>query len=110
MRTRKLITDAGKFAGGSIEAIGKPVLKGNMDDHYGSWMHDASSRNDVVPDKHWVTFHNNSSYIFEYKSKEHFNNDSARPIKLPVDFQVGGLRITNSEIPLIVAQFPKSFK
>ncbi|XP_011061242.1 PREDICTED: uncharacterized protein LOC105150086 isoform X2 [Acromyrmex echinatior] len=74
---------------GFIEAIGKPVLKGNMDDHYGSWMHDAS--NDIMPDRLWVTRHNDTSYIYEYKSKEDFKNNTAlNEIKLPHPFQGNG--------------------
>lgn len=65
------------------------MLKGNMDDHYGSWMHDASSSNDIMPDRLWVTRHNETSYIYEYKSKEYFkNNTAANQIKLPHSFQV----------------------
>lgn len=68
------------------------MLKGNMDDHYGSWMHDASASNDIILDRLWVTRHNETSYIYEYKSKEYFkNNTAAKPIKLPFPFQVGGL-------------------
>ncbi|KAL0109814.1 hypothetical protein PUN28_013465 [Cardiocondyla obscurior] len=75
-----------RLAEGFIEAIGKPVLKGN--DHYGSWMHDASSGNDIIPDKLWVTRHNETSYIYEYKSKEYFkNNTVTKDLKLPYPFQ-----------------------
>ncbi|XP_018050789.1 PREDICTED: uncharacterized protein LOC108688834 [Atta colombica] len=73
---------------GFIEAIGKPVLKGNMDDHYGSWMHDAS--NDIMPDRFWVTRHNDTFYIYEYKSKEDFKNNTALKKKLPYAFQGNG--------------------
>lgn len=86
---RKFITDIGEFSEGMIEAVGKPVLKGSMDDYYGSWMHDASFRHDGTPDKLWVTRKNDTSYIFEYISKDYFKNDTARPIKLPYPFQVG---------------------
>lgn len=79
------------------------MLKGNMDDHYGSWMHDASSNNDIIPDKLWVTRHNETSYIYEYKSKEYFKNNSvANQIKLPQPFQVGNLRITDIYIIRII--------
>lgn len=81
-----------------IEAVGKPVLKGSMDDYYGSWMHDAFSRypHDVMSDKLFVTRNNthDMSYIYEFKSKEHFKkNDTGFPIKLPHPFQVGSLKI-----------------
>jgi len=83
-----------------------------MDDHYGSWMHDASSSNDIMPDRLWVTRHNETSYIYEYKSKEYFkNNTVSSQIKLPHPFQVGSLRTTDNEIPLIIiTPFPKNFK
>jgi len=83
-----------------------------MDDHYGSWMHDASSNNDIMPDRLWVTRHNETSYIYEYKSKEYFkNNTASNPIKLPHPFQVGSLRTTDNEILLIIiTPFPKNFK
>ncbi|XP_012525384.1 uncharacterized protein LOC105830548 isoform X2 [Monomorium pharaonis] len=80
-----------RLAEGFIEAIGKPVLKGNMDDPYGSWMHDASSSNDIMSDKLWVTRHNETSNIYEYKSKEHFkNNSGAHRIELLHPFQGNG--------------------
>lgn len=59
-----------------------------MDDHYGSWMHDASSRSDGVSDKLWVTRKNDTSFIYEYKSKDHFKNASSYQIALPYPFQV----------------------
>lgn len=74
---------------GVIEAVGKPVLKGTIDDHYGSWMHDPSPRFDGVSDKHWITRKNETSYILEYKSKEHFKNKTPQKIELPYPFQVG---------------------
>ncbi|XP_077274980.1 uncharacterized protein LOC143904292 isoform X2 [Temnothorax americanus] len=70
-----------RLAEGFIEAIGKPVLKG--DDHYGSWMYDTSSSNDIMPDHRlWVTRHNETSFIYEYKTKEHFNNNTSTDPKL----------------------------
>lgn len=87
-----------KFAEGMIEAVGKPVLKGSMDDYYGSWMHDMSSRHDITSDKLWVTRKNDTSYIFEYKTKEHFKNRTARPIKLQYAFQVEKIRIKQQGI------------
>ncbi|XP_011639692.2 LOW QUALITY PROTEIN: gliomedin [Pogonomyrmex barbatus] len=76
-----------RLAEGLIEAVGKPVLKGSMDDYYGSWMHDAA-RQDAMPDRLWVTRHNDTSYIYEYKSKEFFKKDTGRvTIKLPIPFQ-----------------------
>lgn len=86
-----VITDVGEFSESVIEAVGKPVLKGSMDDYYGSWMHDASFRHDGTPDKLWVTRKNDTSNIFEYRSKEYFKNDTGHPMKLPYPFQVGGL-------------------
>lgn len=58
-----------------------------MDDHYGSWMHDTS-KSDIYPEKLWVTRKNETSLIFEYKSKDHFKNASSHPIALPYPFQV----------------------
>lgn len=84
-----------RSADGVIEAIGKPVLKGSMDDHYGSWMHDASSRFDSISEKLWVTRKNETSYIFEYKSKDHFKNSSSQPILLPYPFQGNGHVVYN---------------
>lgn len=83
------IIDIDKFAEGLIEAVGKPVLKGSMDDYYGSWMHDVTS------DKLFVTRNNtrDMSFIYEYKSKEHFKNETGRQIRLPYPFQVGSLKI-----------------
>ena len=79
-----------------------------MDDHYGSWMHDAS--NDIMPDRLWVTRHNDTSYIYEYKSKEDFKNNTAlNEIKLPHPFQVGDLRITDNEILLIIVHGKNNF-
>lgn len=57
-----------------------------MDDHYGSWMHDTKS--DGYPEKLWVTRKNETSFIFEYESKDHFKHGSSYPIKLPYPFQV----------------------
>ena len=82
-----------------------------MDDHYGSWMHDAF--NDIMPDRFWVTRHNDTFYIYEYKSKEDFKNNTALKKKLPYAFQVGNLRITNKEMPLIIHgrnDFAEKFK
>ncbi|XP_015431074.1 PREDICTED: uncharacterized protein LOC107187475 [Dufourea novaeangliae] len=84
-----------RLADGVIEASGKPVLKGTMDDHYGSWMHDASSRSDGFSDKLWVTRKNDTSFIFEYKSKDHFKNGSSHPIALPYPFQGNGHIVYN---------------
>ncbi|XP_076630956.1 uncharacterized protein LOC143346601 [Colletes latitarsis] len=84
-----------RLADGVIEALGKPVLKGTMDDHYGSWMHDASSRSDNYPDKLWVTRKNDTSFIYEYKSKDHFKNASSYPIALPYAFQGNGHIVYN---------------
>ncbi|XP_054013696.1 uncharacterized protein LOC128895270 [Hylaeus anthracinus] len=84
-----------RLADGVIEALGKPVLKGTMDDHYGSWMHDASSRSDGFSDKLWVTRTNDTSSIFEYKSKDHFKNSSSRSIALPYSFQGNGHIVYN---------------
>ncbi|XP_076175562.1 uncharacterized protein LOC143150891 isoform X2 [Ptiloglossa arizonensis] len=84
-----------RLAGGVIEALGKPVLKGTMDDHYGSWMHDASSRSDGFSDKLWVTRKNDTSFIFEYKSKDHFKNASSYSIALPYPFQGNGHVVYN---------------
>lgn len=87
------------LAEGMIEAVGKPVLKGSMDDYYGSWMHDAYSRypHDVMSDKLFVTRNNtrDMSYIYEFKSKEHFKNDTGLPIKLPCPFQGNGHVVYN---------------
>ena len=84
-----------RLADGVIEALGKPVLKGTMDDHYGSWMHDASSRSDGYPDKLWVTRKNDTSCIYEYKSKDHFKNASSYSIKLSYPFQGNGHIVYN---------------
>lgn len=48
-----------------------------------------------MSDRLFVTRNNthDMSYIYEYKSKEHFKNETGRPIKLPRPFQVGGLKI-----------------
>lgn len=92
------MTDVGKFPESMIEAVGKPVLKGSMDDHYGSWMHDAYFRHDGTPDKFWVTRKNDTFYILEYTSKNNFKNDTARHIKLPHPFQVGALTEQFSEL------------
>ncbi|EFN84578.1 Gliomedin [Harpegnathos saltator] len=83
------------FADGMIEAVGKPVLKGSMDDYYGSWMHDAAFRHDSTPDRLWVTRKNDTSYIFEYRSKDYFKNDTGRRIKLPHPFQGNGHIVYN---------------
>ncbi|XP_014482592.1 PREDICTED: uncharacterized protein LOC106748509 isoform X2 [Dinoponera quadriceps] len=80
---------------GMIEAVGKPVLKGSMDDYYGSWMHDAYFRHDGTSDRLWVTRKNDTSNIFEYRSKEFFKNDTARSIKLPYPFQGNGHIVYN---------------
>ncbi|XP_072742772.1 uncharacterized protein [Anoplolepis gracilipes] len=86
------------LAEGIIEAVGKPVLKGSMDDYYGSWMHDTFSRDhDIMSDKLFVTRNNtrDMSYIYEYKSKEHFKNETGFPIKLPYPFQGNGHVVYN---------------
>ncbi|XP_076234512.1 uncharacterized protein LOC143179263 isoform X2 [Calliopsis andreniformis] len=84
-----------RLADGVIEALGKPVLKGTMDDHYGSWMHDAYLKSDGVSDKLWVTRKSNTSIIFEYESKDHFKNASFKPIPLPHPFQGNGHVVYN---------------
>lgn len=93
--TRILIIDVGKFAEGLIEAVGKPVLKGNIDNYNGSWMHDAFSH--IMSDKLYVTRNNihDMSHIYEYnsKSKGHHKNESGVEIPLPRPFQVGNLKI-----------------
>lgn len=81
----ELTINVDEFTDGIIEAVGKPVLKGSMDDYYGSWMHDASSRHD---EGLWVTRKNDTSNISYYKSKEHFKNETAHLTKLPFPFQV----------------------
>lgn len=61
-------------------------------------MHDAFTRHDTVPfghDKLWVTRNNDTYHIYEYKSKEHFKNESAHKMKLIYPFQVGGLKNYN---------------
>ncbi|XP_026827101.1 uncharacterized protein LOC105277676 [Ooceraea biroi] len=78
---------------GLIEAVGKPVLKGNMDDYYGSWMHDTY-RHDM-PDRLWVTRNNDTFYIYEYRSKENFKNETPNQIKLPYSFQGNGHVVYN---------------
>lgn len=82
-----------RLADGVIDAVGKPVLKGTMDDHYGCWMHDAKF--DGYPEKLWVTRKNETSFIFEYKSKDHYKNSSSYPIALPYPFQGNGHVIYN---------------
>ncbi|XP_068986709.1 uncharacterized protein [Bombus flavifrons] len=82
-----------RLADGVIEAVGKPVLKGTMDDHYGSWMHDTKS--DGYPEKLWVTRKNETSFIYEYESKDHFKHGSSYPIKLPYPFQGNGHVVYN---------------
>ncbi|XP_025993328.1 uncharacterized protein LOC105200153 isoform X2 [Solenopsis invicta] len=67
-----------RLAATFIEAIGKPVLKGYMDDPYGSWMCDTFSNN--YSDKLWVTRHSNMTVVYEYQSQEHFTKNSI-PIK-----------------------------
>ncbi|XP_015188662.1 PREDICTED: uncharacterized protein LOC107072878 isoform X2 [Polistes dominula] len=84
-----------RLVDGVIEAVGKPVLKGTMDDHYGSWMHDPSPRSDGISDKYWVTRKNETSYILEYKSKEHFKSKTPQKIELPYPFQGNGHIIYN---------------
>ncbi|XP_035720622.1 gliomedin-like isoform X1 [Vespa mandarinia] len=84
-----------RLVDGVIEAVGKPVLKGTMDDHYGSWMHDPSPRFDGISDKHWITRKNETSYILEYKSKEHFKNKTPQKIELPYPFQGNGHIVYN---------------
>ncbi|CAL7948986.1 unnamed protein product [Xylocopa violacea] len=83
-----------RLADGIIEAVGKPVLKGSMDDHYGSWMHDTFKL-DGYPEKLWVTRKNETSFIFEYKSKDHFKNASSYAITLPYPFQGNGHVVYN---------------
>ncbi|XP_020286839.1 gliomedin-like isoform X2 [Pseudomyrmex gracilis] len=83
-------------AEGLIEAVGKPVLKGSMNDTYGSWMYDASFRHDILSDRLWVTRNTNTSYIYEYKSKDHFKNETAREIRLPCPFQGNGHIVYNN--------------
>lgn len=61
-------------------------------------MHDAFTRHDTVSfghDKLWVTRNNDTYHIYEYKSKEHFKNESAHKMKLIYPFQVGGLKNYN---------------
>ncbi|XP_024944427.1 uncharacterized protein LOC107271414 isoform X2 [Cephus cinctus] len=86
-----------RIAEGVLEAVGKPVLKGNMDDFYGSWLHDASPRSEAAAEKLWVTRSNNTSYIFEYSRKEDFkeNKDKYRQIRLPYKFQGNGHVVNN---------------
>ncbi|KAG7189036.1 hypothetical protein KM043_008629 [Ampulex compressa] len=79
-------------ADGVIEAVGKPVLKGTMDDHYGSWMYDAALS---FSDRLWVTRKNDTSHIFEYKSKDYFKNGTSKPIRLPYPFQGNGHIVYN---------------
>ncbi|XP_070149471.1 uncharacterized protein [Polyergus mexicanus] len=86
-----------RLAEGLIEAVGKPVLKGNIDDYNGSWMHDAFSH--IMPDKLYVTRNNirDMSHIYEYnsKSKGHLKNESGVQIPLPLPFQGNGHIVYN---------------
>lgn len=74
---------------GVLEAVGKPVFKGSMDDPHGCWMYDSSPRTEAAAEKLWVTRQINTSYIFEYKNKEDFKKGYIRNIRLPYPFKVG---------------------
>ncbi|XP_066591232.1 uncharacterized protein [Prorops nasuta] len=84
-----------RLAEGVLETMGKPVLKGTMGDHYGSWMHDALPRSESYAESLWVTRKNNSTLLFEYKSIDHYKNGSARILTLPYPFQGNGHVVYN---------------
>lgn len=73
---------------GILEAVGKPVFKGNMDDTHGYWMYDALPRTESISEKLWVTRSNNSWYIFEYNKKDDVKRGQSRSIRLPYPFKV----------------------
>ncbi|XP_033214331.1 uncharacterized protein LOC117171290 [Belonocnema kinseyi] len=62
-----------RVAEGVLDAIGKPVFKGEMDDIHGAWMYDTVPRSERVADKLWVTRINNTSFIYEYNKREDYN-------------------------------------
>ncbi|XP_043280987.1 uncharacterized protein [Venturia canescens] len=77
-----------RLAEGVLEAVGKPVFKGSMEDPHGCWMYDSSPRPSEVPnEKLWVTRQDNTSYIFEYKNRNEFKTGSPRRIQLQKPFK-----------------------
>ncbi|XP_050455183.1 uncharacterized protein LOC126853449 [Cataglyphis hispanica] len=89
-----------RLAEGLIEAVGKPVLKGIIEDYNGTWMYDAFSRypHDIMSDKLYVTRSNirDVSHIYAYNSKlKHFKNETGFKIPLPVPFQGNGHVVYN---------------
>lgn len=70
-----------------MDAVGKPVFKGDMDDTHGCWMYDTL-RSEGITDKLWITRSNNTSYIFEYNKKDDIKAGKGRQIKLPYPFKV----------------------
>lgn len=52
-----------------LEAIGKPVYHGYIDQDYGSWMMDSNPANDRVGNKYWITNETNPTMLYEYGSK-----------------------------------------
>ncbi|KAG8039221.1 hypothetical protein G9C98_003528 [Cotesia typhae] len=80
---------------GILEAVGKPVFKGNMDDTHGYWMYDALPRTESISEKLWVTRSNNSWYIFEYNKKDDVKRGQSRSIRLPYPFKGNGHVVYN---------------
>ncbi|XP_014299177.1 uncharacterized protein LOC103574426 [Microplitis demolitor] len=80
---------------GILEAVGKPVFKGNMDDTHGYWMYDALPRTESISEKLWVTRSNNSWYIFEYNKKDDVKRGQSRAIRLPYPFKGNGHVVYN---------------
>ncbi|KAK0161719.1 hypothetical protein PV327_008137 [Microctonus hyperodae] len=81
--------------GGVLEAVGKPVFKGNMDDTHGYWMYDVLPRSDSFSEKLWVTRNNSTGYIYEYNRKEDVKTSYPRRIKLPYPFKGNGHVVYN---------------
>lgn len=71
---------------GILDAVGKPVFKGDMDDTHGCWMYDTL-RSDGITDKLWITRSNNTSFIYEYNRKDDIKAGKGRAIKLPYPFK-----------------------
>lgn len=93
----QLIAFPPRLAEGVLDAVGKPVFKGEMDDIYGAWMYDTLPRSEAIADKLWVTRSKFRSILYEYNSRDDFSSSMkrAKEIRLSRPFQGNGHVVYN---------------
>lgn len=73
-----------------LYAVGKPVYNKFTDQVYGSWLKDASPKNDDAGEKIWSTNESDIMSLYEYENKAAYRNNVSKKFALkPPGFTVG---------------------